>query len=176
MLSAPEPIAAHHLTDAFSCGKPALDAWLKTRALANQRNGFAAVMVAHEANRVAGFYALAPTAILPASMPRALRTGQPPSPVPCLLLGQLATDRQWAGQGLGTALLAHALRRSVRAAELVGGRVLVVKASDDEAAAFWCRRGFRPSRDDDKLLFRSMADIADALRLAGADWSGAAPL
>ena len=155
MLSAPEPIAAHHQTDAFSCGKPALDDWLRTRALANQRNGFAAVMVAHEANRIAGFYALAPTAILPASMPRSLRTGQPPNPAPCLLLGQLAIDRQWAGRG--------------RAAELVGGRALVVKAIDDEAAAFWRRRGFRPSRDDDKLLFRSMADIAAALREAGAD-------
>ena len=167
MLSAPEPIAAHHLTDAFSCGKPALDAWLKTRALANQRNGFAVVMVAHEANVAAGFYALAPTAILPASMSRSLRTGQPPNPVPCLLLGQLAVDQRWAGCGLGTALLAHALRRCVRAAELVGGRALVVKAIDDEAAGFWRRRGFRPSRDDDKLLFRSMADIAAALRMAG---------
>lgn len=167
MLSAPEPIAAHHETDAFSCGKPALDAWLKTRALANQRNGFAVVMVAHEANRVAGFYAPAPTAILPASMPRSLRTGQPLTPVPCLLLGQLATDREWAGRGLGTALLAHALRRTVRAPELVGGRALVVKAIDEEAADFWRRRGFRPSRDDDKLLFRSMADIAEALREAG---------
>ncbi|MGD0763461.1 MAG: GNAT family N-acetyltransferase [Roseiarcus sp.] len=169
MLSAPEPIAAHHETEAFSCGKPALDAWLKTRALANQRNGFAVVMVSHEANRVVGYYAVAPTAILPASMPRSLRTGQPPNPVPCLLLGQLAIDRQWAGRGLGTALLAHALRRSVRAAELVGGRALVVKAIDDEAAAFWRRCGFRPSRDDDKLLFRSMSDIAAALREAGAD-------
>jgi GNAT superfamily N-acetyltransferase len=169
MLSAPEPIAAHHQTDVFSCGKPALDAWLKTRALANQRNGFAAVMVAHEANRAAGFYALAPTAILPASTPRSLRTGQPPSPVPCLLLGQLAVDRQWAGRGLATALLAHALRRSVRAAEQVGGRALVVKAIDDEAAAFWRRRGFRPSRDDEMLLFRSVADISEALREAGAD-------
>ncbi|MGO4871823.1 MAG: GNAT family N-acetyltransferase [Roseiarcus sp.] len=167
MLSAPEPIAAHHQTEAFSCGKPALDVWLKTRALANQRNGFAVVMVAHEANRVAGFYVLAPTAILPSSMPRSLRTGQPPSPVPCLLLGQLAADRQWAGWGLGTALLAHALRRSVRAAELVGGRALIVKAIDDEAAAFWRRRGFRPSRDDEMVLFRSMADIAAALREAG---------
>ncbi len=167
MLSAPEPVAAHHEIDAFFCGKPALDAWLKTRALANQRNGFAAVMVVHEANRAAGFYALAPTAVLPAPMPRSLRTGQPPNPVPCLLLGQLATDRQWAGRGLGTALLAHALRRSVRAAELVGGRALVVKAIDDEAAAFWRRRGFRPSRDDDEVLFRSMADIVEALRVAG---------
>jgi NAD(P)H dehydrogenase (quinone) len=56
-----------------------------------------------------------------------------------------------------------------RAAELVGGRALVVKAIDDEAGAFWRRRGFRPSRDDDKLLFRSIADVAEALREAGTD-------
>ena len=119
----------------------------------------------HEANRVAGFYALAPTAVLPTSM----RTGQPPSPIPCLLLGQLATDLKWAGQCVGTALLAHALRRSVRAAELVGGRALVVKAIDAEAAAFWHRRGFRPSRDDEMVLFRGIADIGEALRLARVD-------
>jgi len=163
MLSAPEPITAEHLTDAFSCGKPGLDLWLRTRALANQRNGFAAVMVAHEANRIVGFYALAPTSILPTTMTRSLRTGQPPNPVPCLLLGQLATDSRWAGRGLGTALLVDALRRSLRAAELIGGRALVVKAIDDDAAAFWRRRGFLPSRDDAHVLFRSMGDIAAAV-------------
>jgi GNAT superfamily N-acetyltransferase len=166
MLSAPEPIEARHEVGAFSCGKPALDNWLKTRAFANQRNGFAAVMVVHEKNRVGGFYALAPTAILPASMPRSFRTGQPPNPVPCLLLGQLATDLKWAGRGVGTALLADALRRSVRAADLVGGRALVVKAIDVEAAEFWRRRGFQPSRDDEMILFRALADIARAIREA----------
>jgi len=166
MLSAPEPIEARHEVGAFSCGKPALDNWLKTRAFANQRNGFAAVMVVHEKNHVAGFYALAPTAILPASMPRSLRTGQPPNPVPCLLLGQLATDLKWAGRGVGTALLADALRRIVRAADLVGGRALVVKAIDVEAAEFWRRRGFQPSRDDEMILFRALADIARAIREA----------
>ena len=164
MLSAPESISAHHEIESFSCGKPALDNWLKTRAIGNQRNGFAAVMVVHENHRVACYYALAPTAVLPASMPRGLRTGQPPNPVPCLLLGQLATDTDWAGKGLGTALLAHALRRSLRAAELVGGRALVVRAIDDEAAAFWRRRGFVPSKDDPMVMFRGIADIAAAVR------------
>lgn len=168
MLSAPEPISEVHGTEAFSCGKPALDNWLKTRALANHRNGFAAVMVVHEANRVAGFYAMAPTAVLPATMPRSLRTGQPPNPVPCLLLGQLACDIAYAGHGVGTALLANALRRSVRAAELVGGRALVVKAIDAEAAAFWRRRGFLPSRDDEMLLFRAIKDIAESVHSADA--------
>jgi len=123
-------------------------------------------MVVHEKNHVAGFYALAPTAILPASMPRSLRTGQPPNPVPCLLLGQLATDLKWAGRGVGTALLADALRRIVRAADLVGGRALVVKAIDVEAAEFWRRPGFQPSRDDEMILFRALADIARAIREA----------
>jgi hypothetical protein len=56
--------------------------------------------------------------------------------------------------------------RSVEGAKLVGGRALVVKALDDEAAAFWQRRGFLPSKDDALTLFRSFADIAAALELA----------
>src|SRR2546430_13585453 len=46
--------------------------------------GFTAVMVVQENNRVVGYYGLAPTAIVPAVMPRSIRTGQPPDPVPCL--------------------------------------------------------------------------------------------
>jgi predicted N-acetyltransferase YhbS len=99
-------------------------------------------------------------------MPRSIRTGQPPDPVPCLLLGQLATDVSWAGRGIGTGLLKHALERSVRAAELIGGRALVVKAVDVEAAQFWQRRGFLPSRDDPFVLFRSIGAIAASLAMA----------
>ncbi|WP_233560110.1 GNAT family N-acetyltransferase [Oleomonas cavernae] len=100
-------------------------------------------------------------------MPRAIRTGQPPDPVPCLLLGQLATDHAWLGQGIGTGLLKHALTRCVAAAGLIGGRALVVNAVDGEAADFWRRRGFLPSKDDPMILFRSMADIAASLAAAG---------
>lgn len=160
MFSAPEPLNAAHAIAPFSCGKSALDAWLKRRALTNQQNGFTAVMVVQAAGVVVGYYGLAPTAVLPAAMPRSVRTGQPPNPVPCLLLGQLATDSAWKGRGVGTALLAHALRRCVVAARLIGGRAVVVHALDQEAAGFWARRGFLPSGDDPLVLFRSIADIA----------------
>lgn len=163
-ISNPEPLAAGHDLSGFSCGKPALDRWLKTRALSNQEKGFTAVIVVHEANRVIGFYGLAPTAVVPSTLPRSIRTGQPPDPVPCLLLGQLATDLNWIGKGVGTGLLKHALQRCVAAAQLVGGRALLVNAVDADAADFWRRRGFIPSKDDPLLLLRSIADIAASIR------------
>lgn len=166
VLSLPQPITASHEVSDFSCGKPVLDRWLKTRALSNQQKGFTAVIVVHEDRRVVGYYGLAPTAILPASLPRSIRTGQPPDPVPCLLLGQLATDEGWKGRGIGTGLVNHALQRCVDAASLVGGRALVVNAVDGEAAAFWLRRGFIPSQDDPLLLFRTISDIAASIAAA----------
>ncbi len=164
--SAPEPLTAAHDVSGFSCGQPALDHWLKTRALSNQEKGFTAVMVVHAARRVVGYYGMAPTAVVPAILPRSIRTGQPPDPVPCLLLAQLATDLGWTGRGIGTGLLKHALERCVQAAALIGGRALVVNAVDAGAAAFWCRRGFIPSKDDPLILFRSIASIAASLALA----------
>ena len=162
-LSAPELLTAAHDISEFDCGKPTLNNWLKIRALSNQEKGFTAVLVVHEAGRVVGYYGLAPTAVVPSALPRAIRTGQPPDPVPCLLLGQLATDIAWTGRGVGTGLVKHALERSVTAAALVGGRALMVNAVDEEAATFSQRRGFMQSRDDRLILFRSIAEIAASL-------------
>lgn len=163
-LSAPEPLTSSHDISQFSCGKPALDHWLKIRAQSNQEKGFTAVMVVHDSLRVVGYYGLAPTAVLPAQLPRSIRTGQPPSPVPCLLLGQIATDEEWAGKGIGSGLLKHALQRCVIVARLIGGRALIVNAVDAQAAAYWLRRGFQASKDDPLVLYRSMADIVASVR------------
>jgi GNAT superfamily N-acetyltransferase len=165
-LSAPELLAARHDVTRFACGQPALDHWLKTRALANQEKGFTVVMVVHDAGRVVGYYGLAPTAVVASVLPRRVRTGQPPNPVPCLLLGQLTTDLAYRGRGIGTGLLKHALSRSVAGARLIGGRALLVHALDEQAAAFWRRRGFLPSRDDPLTLFHSLSDIAASLAAA----------
>lgn len=159
-ISAPEPLAPSHDVSKFSSGQVTLDHWLKTRALSNHQKGFTAVIVVHDGGRVVGYYGLAPTAVVPSVLPRSIRTGQPPDPVPCLLLAQLATDLQWSGQGIGTGLLKHALTRCVQAASLIGGRALMVNAVDDQAARFWTRRGFISSKDDPLILFRSIADIA----------------
>jgi predicted N-acetyltransferase YhbS len=169
MISVPEAITDLHDVSQFSCGMPALDHWLKVRALGNHQKGFTVVMVVHERMRVVGYYGIAPTAITPVLLPRSIRTGQPPHPVPCLLLGQLATDKNYSERGIGTGLLRDALIRSVVGAQLIGGRALVVNAIDQQAAEYWRRRGFIPAKDDPMMLMRSIDDIAASLKAAGID-------
>ena len=41
-------------------------------------------------------------------------------PIPVMLLARLATDITWQGRGLGAALLADAMRRTLQAAEIAG--------------------------------------------------------
>lgn len=162
-ISAPETITEAHDVSAFSCGKPVLDVWLRSRALSNQKKGFSAVVVVHERARVIGYYGLAPTAIAPALVSRAVRTGQPPDPLPCILLGQLAVDANYTRRGIAEGLLKHAYHRCLAATELIAGRALIVRALDTEVAGYWRRRGFLTSAQDPLLLFRSFADIADAI-------------
>ena len=99
-LRPPEPLTAQHDLSHFSSGKPGLDNWLRQRALSNQQRGFSSVVVICDGTRVIGYYALAPTALTPTLFPRSVRTGQPPTPLPCILLGQMAVDSAWAGRGI----------------------------------------------------------------------------
>lgn len=154
-----EPIDPSHVVSGFDCGKPALNDWLLRRALSNHREGFTSVFVAHDQRRVIGYYGLSPTGILPKVFPRALRTGQPPNPLPCILLGRLAVDVNLKGRGLGGTLLMHALRGTLSASAFIGGRALVVQAIDDDALAFWKSRGFAPTEDNPHILFMSLAVV-----------------
>lgn len=120
-------------------------------------------MVMHATGRVVGYYGLAPTAVVPSMLPRSIRSGQPPNPVPCLLLGQLATDSKWTGRGIGSGLLKHALLRCVQASDLIGGRAVMVNAVDAEAAQFWLGHGFIPSKESPFILFRSISEVASSV-------------
>lgn len=165
-LSAPELLSAGHDTAPFDCGQPSLDAWLKERALGNRDRGFTVVIVVHEQGCVVGYYGLAPTGVETRAVPRRIRTGQPPDPVPCLLLGQLAVDRRYQARGLGDALVGHALERGALGAELTGGRAILVNAIDENAVRFWRSWGFIPSPSDPFQLFRSLPDIRASLQAA----------
>ena len=141
VISAPQPLANHHSFDAFECGEPSLDEWLKRRASGNQASGASRTYVVCEGEAVIGYYCLAAGALGHADAPGALRRNRP-DPVPVMMLGRLAIHKEHHQTGLGTALLRDALRRSLQAAEIAGVAALLVHAISEDAKRFYRSRGF----------------------------------
>ena len=120
--------------------------------LQKSRRKVARVFVAlpEKSREVAGFYALSAGSIERATLPPDDVRRLPRYPVPVALIGRLAVDRRWAGQGLGSALLADAFRRVVRASESLAVYAVVVDAKDEQARAFYERFGFIRLPDEGK--------------------------
>ena len=156
-LNPPAPLEKHHATADFVSGALELDDWLRNFAWVNHRSGNARVFVATRADRVVGYYALATAGVAKAEMPEEILKGGVPAQVPCLLLARLAVARSEHNRGLGKGLLVDAIRRSVRVAEDVGVRALLIHARDENARAFYLHQGeFSPSPTDPLHLFLSL--------------------
>src|SRR6201998_4349980 len=100
MLSAPEPLAAHHALEHFDSGVATLDEWLKRRAAANQTGGASRTYVVCDAGQVVGYYALASHAVAAVAATGRVRRNMP-DPVPVVVLGRVAIARAHQAQGLG---------------------------------------------------------------------------
>lgn len=144
-LNALEPLTSGHRIDAFDCGEPTLDEWLRKRALGNQASGASRTFVVTDASgRVMGYYALAAGAVAHESATSAVRRNMP-DPVPVLVLGRLAVDRQAQGMKLGAALLQDAVKRAIGVSANAGIRALLVHALSERAKQFYVHYGFQAS-------------------------------
>lgn len=144
-LSAPQPLAATHRLGDFECGEPALDEWLKRRAMNNQLTGASRTfVVVDEANRVRGFYAMAAGAVSHRLATSSIRRNRP-DPVPVLVLGRLAVDTQVQGIKLGAAMLQDAVNRAITVSQNTGVRALLVHALNERAKQFYKHYGFQES-------------------------------
>jgi GNAT superfamily N-acetyltransferase len=85
---------------------------------------------------VAGYYCLSAGAVQREAAPGKLRRNAPDA-VPVSILGRLAVDRGYGGQGLGASLLADALRRIAGAAQSIGIAAVLVQAKDEAARAWY---------------------------------------
>ncbi|NCS65982.1 MAG: GNAT family N-acetyltransferase [Hydrogenophilales bacterium CG03_land_8_20_14_0_80_62_28] len=161
-VSAPELLAEHHDTAAFSSGVESLDIWLKRRAMRNQATGASRTFVVCEGSRVVAYYALASSAITVDEAPGRFRRNMP-DPIPVVVLGRLAVDRSLQGQGLGRALMRDAALRVIQAADTIGIRGMITHALSPEAKAFYERVGFESSPLDPMTLMVTLNDLKSCL-------------
>lgn len=157
-LRPPEHLTTAHDLSGFDSGVPALDEWLKRRALANEASGASRTyVVCATARTVVAYYALATGAVALRHATGHTRRNMP-DPIPVMVLGRLAVDHTWQGRGLGRGLLRDAVLRTMQAAAIAGIRALLVQALSHEAKAFYERGGLAPSPLDPMTLMITVAD------------------
>ncbi|ONI82721.1 hypothetical protein ALI22I_39215 [Saccharothrix sp. ALI-22-I] len=155
----------HDLAE-FDCGVPELNDWLRGHAAhaIARGTGRTYVWTPLGNDRVVAYYAIVPHLLARTELTTNLAGGLSTA-VPGYLLTKLALDQTLHGGGLGAELLRDAMRTVVEAAEKASGRLLVVDAIDDHAAAFYRKHEFKPVVDNPLRLVVKVATLRKALDL-----------
>ncbi len=158
----------HHDRSDFDCGDLELNVYLQRLARQQGQLDFSRTYVAElpggpgaEATRIGGFYSISSGPIDFKNLPPTLKL--PRYPVPIARIGRLAVDLREQGNGVGAALLAHAMHLSATLAQQIGLYALVVDAKHEAAAAFYSPYGFQRLADYDLSLFLTTDVIRQAI-------------
>ena len=158
----PEKLSSDHDVSQFQSGEPALDDWLRKRALQNEDSGASRTYVVCVGKRVVGYYALATGAVAHIDSPGRVRRNMP-DPVPVMVIGRLAVDQTLQGHAIGPALLRDAVLRTVQAAEIAGIRAILVHAISERAKRFYEKWGFVSSQVQPMTLMITVAEARKAI-------------
>lgn len=143
----------------FECGVEPLNRYFRAQVSQDIKRRVTACFVATEAKgQTAGYYTLASASVSLADLPDALAKKLPRYPsVPAVRMGRLAVDQAFKGEGLGSALLADALRRAATAE--IAAYAFVVDAKDEAAARFYVHHGFIALPEQPLFLFIALATV-----------------
>lgn len=154
--------AAHNRPE-FSCGCDPLDQYVRTRANSDRVKGVAVCYVLVDTDQpsaILGFYTLSSIGIELQELPEAVRKRLPKYPhIPATLLGRLAVDIRYRGQGHGEILLLDALKRALAASDAVASALVVVDPQSARAVSFYRQYGFSSLLRRGSRLFLPMATI-----------------
>ncbi len=151
-----------HKRDAFECSENVLTQYLRQQATQDVQRNIARVFVGtyqDAPETVLSFYTLSSNSVLLEDLPEAQRKKLPRYPVPVVLIGRLAVDVKYSGQGVGKKTLLSALERSLRASQDIAVWAVIVDAKNDLARAFYERYGFALLSGSSGRLFLTMNTI-----------------
>ena len=157
------PLHSSHKKGSFRCGKPLLDNYIHTQAKQDVKRKLSACFILpDEENNVKGYYTLSSAVIQQELLPEEIRGKLPPTYVdlPTTLLGRLAVDDKYHGQGNGELLLMDALKRSLDVSTQIGSMAVIVDPIDEDAVGFYQKFGFTPLPDSGKM-FLPMTSIVE---------------
>jgi len=154
-------LESSHNKENFSCGKPLLDTYLQKQAKQDVKRRLSACFILPDGNEIQGYYTLSTASVERRLLPQEIIKKLPPSynDLPAILLGRLAVNKSYQGQGIGEMILMDALKRSYFTSMQVGSMAVIVDPLDKEALRFYEKYDFILLPDSGKM-FLPMATIA----------------
>lgn len=120
------------------------------------------VLTLRTTTQIAGYYTLSAFSVQATDLPPDIARRLPRYPlIPATLLGRLAVDQHYRGQGFGGILLLDALRRARDASQVIASFAVIVDAMNDRARAFYEHYQFQPITGDGLRLFIPIQTIKD---------------
>jgi GNAT superfamily N-acetyltransferase len=155
-----------HDRENFACGNAVLDRYFHQQASQDvKKKACTCFVLADEENTAKGYYTLSSSSIPRASIPTTYQKKLSLYPdLPVTLLGRLAVDEKFKGQGLGEILLIDALKKSYDATGTIASLAVIVDPIDENAVRFYTKYGFILIPDSGKM-FIPMKTIADLLSI-----------
>ncbi|SKA67755.1 Acetyltransferase (GNAT) domain-containing protein [Thiothrix eikelboomii] len=149
-LSKPRPLEQTDNRNEFDCGRPSLNTWLQTHAWRNQQLGSSRTnVITNEQGKIVAYVSLTAAEIKREYLPKSQQRNRPES-IPAVLLGQLAVDSAYQGQGIAQSLLFFAFRTTVQISEQIGCACLITHPLDKKARTFYQHWGFEDTPFDPK--------------------------
>jgi predicted N-acetyltransferase YhbS len=132
-----------HKKASFSCEEQSLTDYIQKHARRDvERNVALCFVHGDESGIVKGYYTLSNDSVDRELLPNELKKKMPYKNLPVTLLGRLARDIQFKGQGIGELLLADALKRAYQASSGSASFAVVTDPINEKAKSFYESFGF----------------------------------
>ncbi|PKP11256.1 MAG: GNAT family N-acetyltransferase [Bacteroidetes bacterium HGW-Bacteroidetes-3] len=149
-------LSSVHKKNEFCCEKELLDNYLYKQANQDIKRKLSAcfVLADNNSNLIKGYYTLSNSSIPSILIPEEVKKQLPNSytSIPTTLLGRLAIDKNFKGNGIGKILLVDALKRCYEISKTIGSFAVIVDPLDKEAQTFYAKYGFIKLPDSGKMF------------------------
>ena len=143
----------------FDCGRESLNVWFRRHALNNHLNGASRVNVLCHAGSIIAYVSLSAGQIERSFLPKSRQRNQP-EPLPVTLLGQLAVDTKFQGQGHASSLMHFALTTALNASEVIGSIGVITHPLDERLRTLYAKWGFEDLPfDPHRAMIVRMVDL-----------------
>ena len=145
-----------HKKAEFNSGVDMLDNYLHKQANQDVKRKLSVcfVLLDEPKNLIKGYYTLSNSSINQDLIPTKYQKKLPKSygSIPATLLGRLAIDIRYKGQGLGKLMLIDALHRCYEISKIIGSYAVIVDPINENAVKFYAKYGFVELPDSGKMF------------------------